>query len=211
MRIIGLQSRVSPFLIAVVLLLPLSTAVATGQPDGRQATIQGSRFPGLPMPSTETRRDGRRGPVEVTFTKWVTGNVLVPDNFGITEGRGLMQGFTGGDIPGIFVGEVLQGQRSANPALKTGINKLEAIYQSLPRSQREPWSSPRSSEATNRATGAALLDGVVLAGWRTGAAVHVEFQTYTPPAHRAGLPGPSRTSGPELSPGTIHIERAPKE
>ena len=43
MRIIGVQSRVSPFLIAVVLLLQLSPALATGQPDAQQATIQGSR------------------------------------------------------------------------------------------------------------------------------------------------------------------------
>ena len=72
MRIIGVQSRVSPFLIAVVLLLQLSPALATGQPDAQQATIQGSRFPGMPVPSTETTRDKRRGPVEVTFTKWRT-------------------------------------------------------------------------------------------------------------------------------------------
>ena len=72
MKIIGVQSRVGPFLIAVVLLLQLSPALATGQPDAQQATIQGSRFPGMPVPSTETRRDRRRGPVEVTFTKWRT-------------------------------------------------------------------------------------------------------------------------------------------
>ena len=69
MKIIGVQSRVSPFLIAVVLLLQLSPALATGQPDAQQATSQ--------------------EPVEVTFTKWVTGPASVPDNFGITEGRGL--------------------------------------------------------------------------------------------------------------------------
>ena len=72
MRIIGVQSRVSPFLIAVVLLLQLSPALATGQPDAQQATIQGSRFPGMPVPSKETTKDRRRGPVEVTFTKWPT-------------------------------------------------------------------------------------------------------------------------------------------
>jgi hypothetical protein len=102
MKIIGAHSRVSPFLIAVVLLLQLSPALATGRPDAHQAPIQASQ------------------PVEVTFTKWVTGPVFVPDNFGITEGRGLMEGFTGGDVPGSFVGEVLQGARSANPALKIG-------------------------------------------------------------------------------------------
>ena len=53
---------------------------------------------------------------------------------------------------------------------------------------------------TNAATGASLLDGVVLAGWRTGAAVHVEFET---------LPGCSPTGGTCFE-GTIHVGRAPK-
>ena len=77
MKIIGVQSRVSLFLIAAVLLLQLSPGLAAGQPDAQQATSQGSRFPGMPVPSTETRKDRRRGPVEVTFTKWRTA-VLPP-------------------------------------------------------------------------------------------------------------------------------------
>ena len=87
MRIIGVQSRVSPFLIAVVLLLQLSPALATGQPDAQQATIQGSRFPGMPVPSTETTRDRRRGPVEVTFTKWRTTGTSAPP--GVPAGSSL--------------------------------------------------------------------------------------------------------------------------
>ena len=201
MNIIGVHSRVSPFLIAVVLLLQLSPALATGQPDAQQATIQGSRFPGMPEPSTETSRDGRRGPVEVTFTKWVTGNVFVPDNFGITEGRGLMEGFTGGDIPGTFVGEVLQGQRSANPALKTGINKLEAIYEVHDLNGNHVFTALIRG-GTNRATGAALLEGVVLAGWRTGARVHVAFQTMT---NCAGAPAG------KCFQGVIRVGRAPEK
>jgi hypothetical protein len=59
MRIIGVHNRVSPFLIAVVFLLPLSPALATGRPDAQQATIQGSRFPGMPVPSTNVVRCGR--------------------------------------------------------------------------------------------------------------------------------------------------------
>jgi hypothetical protein len=210
MNIIGVHSRVSPFLIAAVVLLPLSPALATGQPDAQQATIQGSRFPGMPVPSTETRRDKRCGPVEVTFTKWVTGNVLVPDNFGITEGRGLMEGFTGGDIPGSFVGEVLQGQRSANPALKTGIGKLEAIYEVHDLNGNHVFSALIRG-GTNRATGAALLDGVVLAGCRTGAAVHVEFETYAPPPTGPGCPDTRAPADRNCLLGTIRIERAPKE
>jgi hypothetical protein len=201
MKIIGVQSRVSRFLIAVVLLLQLAPAVAAGQPDAQQAAIQGSRVPGIPAPSTETRKDRRHGPVEVTFTKWVTGPVFVPDAFGITEGRSLMEGFTGGDIPGTFVGEVLQGQPSANPALKTGINKLEAIYEVHDRNGNHVFTALIRG-GTNRATGAALLDGVVLAGWRTGARVHVAFQTMT---NCAGAPAG------RCFQGSIRVGRAPEK
>jgi hypothetical protein len=210
MRIIGVHSRVTPFLIAAVLLLQFSPALATGQQDAQQATIQGSRFPGMAVPSTETTRDNRPGPVEVTFTKWITGNVLVPDNFGITEGRGLMAGFTGGDIPGTFVGEVIQGQRSANPALKTGISKLESIYEVHDLNGNHVFTALIRG-GTNRATGAALLSGVVLAGWRTGAAVHVEFETYAPPPTGPGCPDTRAPADRTCLVGTIHIERAPKE
>ena len=53
--------------------------------------------------NAEGKRDHNR-PVEVTFTKWVTERVFVTDAFGTTEGRGLMRGVTGGDVPGTFVG-----------------------------------------------------------------------------------------------------------
>jgi hypothetical protein len=144
----------------------------------------------------------RNRPIEVTFTKWVTEPVFVPDNFGITEGRGLMAGFTGGDIPGTFVGEVLQGQRSANPALRTSINRLEAIYEVHDLNGGHVFTALIRG-GTNRATGAALLNGVVLAGWRTGAPVHVEFVTIV---GCVGAPTPTTT----CFEGTIHVGRAPK-
>ena len=191
MRIIGVQSRVSPFLIAVVLLLQLSPALATGQPDAQQATSQ--------------------EPVEVTFTKWVTGPVFVPDNFGITEGRGLMEGFTGGDIPGTFVGEVLQGQRSANPALKTGINKLEAIYEVHDR-QREPClhrARPGRCRTGRRGrrcwTASSWPDGELVRGcmWNS--------RRYAPAPTGPGCPDTRAPADRNCLLGTIHIERAPKE
>ncbi len=144
----------------------------------------------------------RNRPVTVTFTKWVTEAVFVPDYFGITEGRGLMAGYTRGDIPGRFVGEVLQGQRSVNPALKAGINKLEAIYE-VQDLQGNHVFTALIRGGTNRATGNALLDGVVLAGWRTGATVHVEFRTLT---GCVGAPTPATT----CFEGTIEVGRAPK-
>jgi hypothetical protein len=50
---------------------------------------------------------------------------------------------------------------------------------------------------------AALLEGVILTGWRTAARVHVEFQTTT---NCVGAPD-ART----CFEGTIRIERAPEK
>jgi hypothetical protein len=126
-------------------------------------------------------------PVEVTFTKWVT---TYP----------LMEGFWGGDRANEFVGEILQRQVSVNPAVNS-IVRLEAIY--------EFHAGDHSLTAlirggTNNVTGAAQLDGVVLAGWRTGALVHVEFDTIT--GGCAGAP-----DGKTCFVGTIRVERAPRD
>jgi hypothetical protein len=153
-------------------------------------------------PVLAERPSDRNRPVTITFTKWVTGPVFVPDYFGITEGRGLMAGYTGGDIPGKFVGEVLQGQPSANPALKKAINKLEAIYE-VQDLQGNHVFTALIRGGTNRAAGTALLEGVVLAGWRTGAPVHVEFRTLT---GCVGAPTPTTT----CFEGTIQVGRSPK-
>ena len=56
--------------------------------------------------------------------------------------------------------------------------------------------------------GRGLLDGVILAGWRTGARVQVVFQRYLAIAGRpscVGAPG-----GKKCFVGTIHVGRAPR-
>ncbi len=56
---------------------------------------------------------------------------------------------------------------------------------------------------TNNVTGKAQLDGVVLAGWRTGASVHVEFD-------RIRIPGPGCVGAPAGKTcfvGTIQLAR----
>ena len=111
MKTNNVQNRVA-WVIAVVLLLQLSPAHASGPPDAQLAVTQGSPVPGLPMPGTGAPPNGHRGHVNLTFTKWVTTSPL-------------MEGFTGGDIPGKFVGEVLQRQVS----LDGRIIRLEAIYE----------------------------------------------------------------------------------
>ena len=194
MSIIGVQRRVSRVLIAAVLLLQLSPALAAGQPDAQQATTQGSR------------------PVEVTFTKWpTTGLPPLP----ALPGRTLFQGLVGGDLgDGDFVGEVLDSKVSTActafappctpgitpPTITGSIGALQAIYEVQ---VGENSFTALIQGGRNRVTGGvALLDGVILAGWRTGARVHVAFQTT---ADCAGAP-----AGPCFQ-GVIRVERVPEQ
>jgi hypothetical protein len=166
MKTIDVQSRLASFVIAVVFLLQISPALA-GAPKVGLTVTQGSRVPGLPVPGTETRGNKHRRPVEVTYTKWIT---TFP----------LMEGFTGGDVPGVFAGEVFQRQVSRDGR----IIRLEAVYEvqagdhSFTALIRGGTGETKKAEPAS-VSGAALLDGVILAGWRTGAHVHVEFQTTT--------------------------------
>jgi hypothetical protein len=141
----------------------------------------------------------RNRPVEITFTKWVT---TFP----------LMKGYWGDDFANEFVGEVLQRQVSQLqadncflPAPNCGrIIRLEALY--------EVHNGDRSFTAlirggTSGDTGAALLDGTILFGWRVGAPVHVEFQTI--PGTTGGCVG--APPGATCFQGTIHVGRAPRD
>ena len=188
MKIIDGQRRVSPFLIAVVLLLQLSPVLATGQPDAQQA------------------------PVEVTFTKWLTAVLPLP---GVPL-RIFFKGIVGGDLgAGDFVGEVLDRKVSTAcaafdppctpgitpPTITGSITALHAIYEVQVGEQSF---TALIQGGSNAVTGVGLLDGVVLAGWRTGAQVHVEFQTMTSCAD------PRAPAGPCFQ-GVIRVGRAPKE
>ena len=105
-------------------------------------------------------------PIDVTFTKWVVPGTL------------LMEGFWGDDPANQFLGEILQrqvSQRQAEtcflPAPNCGrVIRLEAVY--------EFHNGDQSFTAlirggTSGDTGAAVLDGTILFGWRVGAPVHV--------------------------------------
>ena len=141
--------------------------------------------------------DGNR-PIEVTFTKWVT---TFP----------LMEGYWGDDLANKFVGEIFQrqvSQRQADtcylPAPNCGrIIRLEALY--------EFHNGDRSFTAlirggTSGDSGAAVLDGTILFGWRVGAPVHVEFQTIPGTTGCAGAP-----MGATCFQGTIHVGRAKRD
>jgi len=191
MNIIGVHSRVSPFLIAVVLLLQLSPALATGQPDAQQA-IKGSR------------------PVEVTFTKWRTAVVPPPPAVPApgTTTRILFKGFSGGDLgEGDFVAEVLERKASTlctavvppcTPDIPvTGsIASLEAAYEVRVGDQSFIALIQGGSTSVS-----GRLEGVIVSGWRLGAHVRVAFETVSSCTDREGV-----THGPCFV-GSIQIER----
>ena len=188
MKPTGVRTRIASSVIAAALLLQLSPSLASA-PVERLGNSQGSVFPGFPVPSRETTRDKHRGPVDISFTKWIT---TFP----------LMSGFTGGDVPGHFVGEVLQRQVSSD----LRIIRLEAIYevQAGDRSFTALMRGGSGAKTGEQAsvTGAALLEGVILSGWRTGTRVHVAFQT---------MANCAVADGRTCFQGTIHVGGASEE
>ena len=149
MKTIGVGSRVALFVSAIALVVQISPARAGGG-DGAEGTNHQRR-------------------VEITFTKWTTT---------ATPTGALMAGFTGGDVAGDFAGEILARQESVDKR----VVRLEAVYEvqagdrSFIALIRGGIGETKSGE-TAAFSGAGLLDGVVLSGWRTGAQVHVAFQT----------------------------------
>ena len=194
MRIIGVLSRVSPFVLAAVLLFQLSPGLANGQPNAQQATIEGSR------------------PVEVTFTKWLTAVLPPPPAAPI---RRLFAGNVGGDLgEGDFVGEVLDRKVSTPctfttpsctpgttpPTITESIASLQAIYEV----QAGEHSFIALIQGGSNSAGG-RLEGVIVSGWRIGAHVRVAFDTLSSCTDRDGV-----AHGPCFD-GTIRIGRAPEE
>jgi hypothetical protein len=136
-------------------------------------------------------------PVTVTFTKWGAPPPASPP----TPFFGLFEGFADDGPLGSFNAEVLWRQASVNGH----VAGLEAMYEVV--------DGDRSFTALIRggqnAAGLGLLDGVILAGWRTGARVQVVFQRYL-----ANPLMPSCDGAPinkNCFVGTIHVGRAPRD
>ena len=127
-------------------------------------------------------------PVDFTFTKW--GIVTTP--------AGGMAGFVNGDPAVLFVGHLFTSGASFNNHLR----RIEAMYEVL--------DGDRTFTAMMRGAqnfgGFAILDGVILDGWRIGAPVHVEFQARTPADGGCVGAPPTVTLCWE---GTIHVGRPP--
>ena len=146
-----------------------------------------------PAMATNQGHDNNR-PVEITFTKWGAPPPAVPP----TPFFGLFEGFAGDGKLGSFGAEVLWRQASVNGH----VAGLEAMY--------EVFDGDRSFTALIRGgsnpAGLGLLDGVIMAGWRTGARVHVRFQRYLPSEGGcAGAPADKNCFE-----GVIYVGRAPR-
>lgn len=117
-------------------------------------------------PALATDQDHNSRPVEVTFTKWGAPPPAVPP----TPFFGLFEGFADDGVLGSFNAEVLWRQASVNGHVAA----LEAMYEVV--------NGDRSFTALIRggqnAAGLGQLEGVIMAGWRTGARVQVVFQRY---------------------------------
>ena len=115
-------------------------------------------------PALASGQDHNSRPVEISFTKW---GGTAPPPPAPQPPFGLLEGFAGGGPVGSFVGEVLWRQASLNGH----VIGLTAMYEVV--------DGDRSFTALIRggsnAAGAGLLEGVILAGWRTGARVQVAF------------------------------------
>ena len=178
----------APIIVAIV-FLQMATAWAGGHSALGSQTIQTSPFPGMPAEHADSTS---QRPVEITYTKWVR----------VVDGVTFLEGFTGGDVEGVFAGQVLRSQLSADQRIVA----LEAIY--------EVQAGPHSLTALIRGgrtnnPGDAILNGVVLDGWRTGANVHVEFQRKPPPsATESACEG--APAGLACFQGTITVGRVPR-
>ena len=181
MRTVRLHSRVACVAGAVALLVQVSPAMASDW-------------------------DHHNRPVEITFTKWAAPSPVFPPPPPPPAPPpppffGLFQGFAGDGLLGSFGAEVLWRQVSLNGHV-TG---LEAMYEVV--------DGDRSFTALIRggqnAAGLGLLDGVILAGWRTGARVEVVFQRFNAIAGMASCEGAPLNT--RCFTGTILVGRAPRD
>ena len=149
-------------------------------------------------PVLATGTDDHNRPVDITFTKWP---VPAPPAPAPQPPFGLFEGFSGDGLPGSFVAEVLWRQ----PSLNGHVTGLEAMYEFVD-GERSFTALIRGGQS---AAGVGRLEGVILAGWRSGARVQVAFQRY---AAIAGAP--SCTGAPvnkTCFEGTIYVGRAPND
>jgi hypothetical protein len=137
-------------------ILGLCIVAAACESTGSRATAPSPS----PTAATQTQRNAR--PVEVTFTKWVT---AFPN----------LAGFTGDDVEGTFVGEVLH----RTPLDNGVIVQLNARYEVIDPTGLHSFTAIIQGTQNNQ-TRSAVLNGIVTVGWLAGAHVHVSYDIVTP-------------------------------
>jgi hypothetical protein len=153
-------------------------------------------------------------PVTVNFTKW---RVNVPAD--PSQPPFQFDGIARGRVAGRFAAEVLERQSTTFTTLRNRLTRLEAVYEV----QTEACvSSPeicgldgdRSFTALIRggqdAAASGRLEGVILAGWRTGAPVHVEFERHIP-STSTEFACPDAPINQVCFQGTLQIGTAPRD
>ena len=141
----------------------------------------------------------QHGRVEITFRKWVLSASLTPT---------LMAGVTGGEVEGVFFGEVFENVPSKR--VPSEVNRLEVIYgvEAGDRSFTSLLQGGQSKPGGVILGSTARLDGFVLAGWRRGAQVRVEWVLHQ---GSEDCPSPPAGAGASCFIGTITVERAPND
>jgi len=129
-------------------------------------------------------------PTTIQYTKWVE----------LVNGVRLLKGFTGGDVVGELSGQVFVREVSVDGK----VIRLEAEYAI----EGERSFTALLRGGTDALTGAAILDGTILAGWRTGAAVHAEFDTIAAPSPAAPACS-GHPPGLTCFSGTLTVGRVP--
>jgi hypothetical protein len=155
----------------------------------------------LPASAAVAHPGDRNRPVDLTFTKWVT---TFP----------AMAGYWNGDLGNAFVGEIIERKVSALqadncflPAPNCGrVIQLEALYEFH---DGDTLFTALIRGGTSGDTGAAILDGTILFGWRVGAPVHVEFKTIPGVPDASGCPG--APVGATCFQGTMHVGSVPRD
>ena len=179
----------------MTLLLPMSAAISADQRD----TDHGNRL-------------GDR-PLTVSFTKW---RVNVPAD--PSQPPFHFDGKAHGRVAGTFVAEVLQRQTATFTKFRNRLTRLEAVYEVRTEAcvatpeicgQDHDRSFTALVRGGQDVAASGRLDGVVLAGWRTGAPVHVVFERHIP-ATQFDVACTGAPMGIPCFEGTLQIEGAPK-
>ena len=187
MRTIGIHTRVAWLVGAVALLIQISPALADG-------------------------RDHNR-PVNITFTKWGAPSPVFPPPPPPPAPPpppffGLFEGFSGDGPVGSFGAEVLWRQVSVNGHV-TGLEAMYEVVDPNPQDENGDRSFTALIRGGSNPAGLGLLEGVIMAGWRTGARVQVVFQRYLAIAGMPSCEGAPVNKNCFV--GIIHVERAPRD